>query len=172
MISWWYELKFYFQVCHWPFIAVYILISRTCMSSLNPILGGMLMILSEAMLIVPLEQFFNGVTRVEFLFLSYQMNMYLFPDLDNIENLPARSIYFFDLVLWVTAKTMWICLVDCYNFVDTMTFIVCCMCPSCVEMDSTKYILKYLTVRFFQVLKNPCSISTIKVYFVEIKHAA
>ena len=67
---------------------------------------------------------------------------------------------------------MWICLVDCYNFVDTMTFIVCCMCPSCVEMDSTKYILKYLTVRFFQVLKNPCSISTIKVYFVEIKHAA
>ena len=46
------------------------------------------------MLIVPSELFFNGVARVEFLFFSYQMNMYLFPDLDNIGNLPARSIYF------------------------------------------------------------------------------
>ena len=67
---------------------------------------------------------------------------------------------------------MWTCLVGCCNFVDNMTFIVYCMCPSCVEIDSTEYIFKYLTVRFFQVLKNPCSISAIKVYFVGIKHAS
>ena len=51
-------------------------------------------------------------------------------------------------------------------------FVLFSMCPSCIEMNSMRYIFKFSIVIFGQVLKNLCSISAIQVYFIGLNHAA
>ena len=66
------------------------------------------------------------------------MNVCLFPAINNILNCPARSVRIFDLVLCVITKTALVHLVDRYDLVGSITCLVCCMCPICVEIDSAR----------------------------------
>ena len=108
-------------------------------------------------------------SRMELVSFLYQMKMYLFQDQNNIGNISVRLMCIFDLLPCVTVNIMLVHLADYCNFVDAMTCLVCYTFLSCAEIDSVRYIFSFLTVTFGQVMKNPCLISAIEVYFVGLK---
>ena len=76
------------------------------------------------------------------------------------------------MVSWVTVNTTLVRLVYWINLINYMTYIVCFFWYSSVGIHSTRYIFMFFTVMLGQVLKDPCLIATVQVYFVGIKHDA